>query len=205
MITQPPPIKLSSLIGILGIAFVLLAGGCMRTVQPVLNEDQVYTDDSLAGKWVNKEDASAIEIQSAVADKSYAIAYTDKDGKKSNLIGRLGKIGDVMIVDITPPAPAEGENDDIGHAMMLPLHSLFIIRSTQPELTLATFDLDWVRKFMGEHPTELQRLETGNKEDMVISSSTADIQQFVTKHQRDPGALGKDAVFVRPPDAHPTK
>ncbi|MGA2500100.1 MAG: hypothetical protein ABSH20_20370, partial [Tepidisphaeraceae bacterium] len=41
---------------------VLLAGGCVRSIQPILTDEQVIVDKSLAGKWVQKDGESSVEI-----------------------------------------------------------------------------------------------------------------------------------------------
>lgn len=184
---------------LLGLAFSsLLATGCVRTMDPILTDEQVITDDSLIGRWVTKEGDESIEVQPSGKEKMLKVVYSDSKGKKGPFLVRLGKINELMVAEIRPDEPAP-DASDVYKAHLLPLYSFFIVQQTTPRLVLSTMSTEWLKKYLEEHPGELQVRNPGNE--LIVTAPTADFQTFLLRHHKDPGAIGEEALFVRPGDA----
>jgi hypothetical protein len=177
----------------------ILSIGCVRSVQPILKDDQVTTDDSLTGRWVDSKGQDSVEVTRSPTDSTYDILYTDKDGKKGLLIGRIGKIGDTLIAEFHPADPAPNATG-VYTAHLLPLYSFLIVRQTTPHLVFTTLSPDWMKKYVDDHPNEIATFKP-DKDSIVISAGTDELQKFILAHQSDAGALADDAIFVRTGDS----
>jgi hypothetical protein len=173
----------------------LLAGGCVRTTQPILKDEQVISNDALLGKWVAGDGKSSGELTAGEGGK-YRLTYFSEDGKSGHFLVRFGKIADVSVAEISPDAFTSGMSDEF-KAMVMPLYTMVVIEKTGPQLVLAAPALDWMKKYILSHPDEL---DVNNIEDLVIQSSTDDFQAVFSKHHADAGMLGDPAIFVRPGD-----
>ena len=183
------------------IAIALLVGGCVRTSQPVLQDDQVFVDNSVLGKWVTKDSPDTIDIQAGEQEKTYRVIYTDKDQKKGVFIGRLGKVGDLQIGELAPEDTAASMNDTY-KMHIVRLYSFFLIEQTKPQLQFRSMSAEWLQKYLEAHPMELQVAKVSN-DNSFVTSSTAEFQAFLLKHAKDEGAFGDVSVLTRPDPAVP--
>jgi len=174
-----------------------MLAGCVRTLQPVLKDDQVAPiDKSLLGKWVSAAGDESVDVQLSDKDGTYSALYTDKDGKKGTLLIRMGKVGDLTLAELTPDDPAPSASAIVKYHLV-PVYSFLVVRQTGPQFVFATMGEDWLKKYLDQHPNELQTVSRDNS--VIVSSATADIQAFLVRHQKDEGALN-EASFVRAGD-----
>lgn len=173
-------------------------GGCVRTIHPILEDGQVIVDNSIAGKWVDQKGKTSADVAQADENKNYKVVYIDEDGKKGVFRARIGKIGEMKVAELTPDDPAPGASD-IYKAHLLPLYSFLVIRQTKPQLIVVTMEQSWLSKYLDDHPNELQIAHV-DKDNLVVTSSTADFQAFLIHHSKDEGALKQEVTYVRPGD-----
>jgi len=175
----------------------LLSGGCVRTMNPILKDDQVISNDALIGKWVAKDGKVTGDLR-AGDDNKYKLTYSNEQGKVSNLLVRFGKIGDVSVAEISPDSPPIPANTGEEYTSLLaPMYTLVVIDSTQPQLQLTAISTDWLKKYVQAHPDDLS---VNNPNDLIVQASTQDFQRFFLKHYKDDGMLGEPAIFVHPGD-----
>lgn len=174
---------------------VTLLAGCVRSLHPILKDDQVVEDESIVGTWVN-EDAETIEVQPASESMVHDILFTEKDGDIGRFKVRIGKVGPLLIAEI---APAEPDASSTYKAHLAPLFSFMVIEQTSPKLVMSTLNPDWLRQYLEERPGELELTGT-DKDEMFIISPTDKLQQFLLKHWNDPKSHSDPVTFVRPGD-----
>ncbi len=155
-------------------------------------------DKALLGKWVSTDGDESLNVQASDKDGEYRGDYKDRDGKKSTLLIRLGKVGDLTLAEIRADDPAPDASDVVKYHL-LPLYSFFIVRQTKPQIVFTTLGPNWFNSYVDGHPNELQVVK--REDAAIVSSPTADFQAFLLRHYKDEGALAKDASFVRPGDA----
>jgi hypothetical protein len=177
---------------------VWMAGGCVRSIQPILEDGQVITDDRLMGSWIGSDGQTFGEVTATDDHKGYKLKFIDKDGKEADFLVRLGKIGEMIIADCTPSDPIPAASD-VYKMQLLPLHSFFIVKQVTPRLVLKTMDPGWLSKYVEAHPDELAAVKA-DKENTIISAATDDIQAFLLEHANDQGAFSDDVTYVRPGD-----
>src|SRR5207244_2228794 len=83
--------------------------------------------------WVTDDGKQSAEIQPAGEDKTYRLAYTDQDGKKAPLIGRLGKVGELTVAEFHADDPAP-DSSDVYKVHLLPLYTFLIVHQPPPNL-----------------------------------------------------------------------
>lgn len=179
----------------LTVCSLILLAGCVRSLHPVLLEDQVVRDESVVGTWVN-EDAETIEVRSDPQSKVLDVLFTDRNGETGQFKVRLGKLDQIFVAEI---APAEPKASSTYKAHLAPLFSFMIIEQTSPRLVMTTLNPDWFREYVEAHPEELSLTGTG-REEMFIISPTDKLQQFLLKHWSDPKSHSDPITFVRPGD-----
>ena len=176
-----------------------LVGGCVRSFEPVLSDDQVITNNDLLGRWNStNNEREYFEITSG-DNKTYKAVYHDEKGKTGKFIVRLGEIDDLIVAEVTPDEPGP-EVSDTYRAHLVPVYSFFILTEMEPDLVGKAMKADWFKKYIDEHPNELQVARPHG--DVIISSPTKDIQKFIIKHMGDADAF-EEVTFVRPDTARP--
>jgi hypothetical protein len=176
--------------------------GCVRTIQPILRDDQVTTDNAVIGKWISDDGKTKLDIQSSGPDdKSYKLLYTDDKDKTGNFIVRLGKIDTVLLAEIHPAEPLP-DASGVYKAHLLSLYSFVVVDQTTPKLVVSSLSMDWLKKYLQNNPTDLETAPVGN-DDFIVSATTADFQAFFLKHWKDEGAMGGKETFVRQRRAGP--
>jgi hypothetical protein len=179
---------------------LMTAVGCVRFTQPILKDEQVSVDvdKDILGKWVTDDgDKEAIEILPPRGDdKNYEVHYKDKEGKEGTFLVRFGKIQNTMVAEIHGGDFAP-DSSETYKSHFLPLYSFLIIYQTKPNLIVSSMDSDWLGKYLDAHPNELKLID---KDSMVVTSSTEDVQKFILKHQGDEKAMGEKGTLVRPGD-----
>lgn len=180
-------------------ALILLVQGCVRSIQPVLNDNQVVAANELLGKWVTDDGKQSVDVQAADQPNQYRVLYTDDSGKQGTFIGRFGNVGEIRLIELQPEDPVPNASDTY-RAHLVKLYSFLLVRQTKPRLVCATMSTDWLKKYLDAHPGELQTIRPTN-DDLIVTAPTADFQVFLLRHWKDDGAFGDPGTFVRPGDA----
>lgn len=194
-------------------SLALLLAGCIPSVNPFYTEKDLVFDPQLVGNWQPKEEPSARYQFEQLKDKSYKMTLIEEKGKKGEFAAHLFKLGKEQFLDIVPLKCdyAETQADLVGFAMF-PGHLLLRAPQIGPELQLAAFDYDWLKKYLDENPKALAHHEEedgvvlGNTEErIVLTAGTKDLQRFVLAHLAE-GQLFKPAgALVRVPEAGSAK
>jgi hypothetical protein len=188
------------------------AGGCVRNAHAILKDDQVIADDALVGKWVSKDGKVSAELK-AGANNQYKLVYTNEDAKSGAFLVRFGKLGDNLVAEVRADPMAPDANGEY-QSLLLPLYTMIAIpKSSAEQLQLTAVSVDWLKKYVQDHPDELDVISVGGQ-DLIVNSPTEDYQRFVLRHWSDKDMLGEPSLFVHPgdpttrpavDDAHPAK
>jgi hypothetical protein len=174
------------------IAFYTLAlilGGCVPSLHPLFTENDLIFDNDLIGSWASTDSNETLEFKQTKA-KDYECIYIDKDGKSGKFITGLGKLGNIMYLDIYP-----GESNMVENAFykshLLPTHSFMKIELSKDSLKLCSMDPDGTDKLLKSKPNAVKHEEL--KDSTVLTASTKELQKFILKYGNDKKAeLFKD-------------
>jgi len=176
---------------LLAAALALVACGT-GSVAPFLGERDVAFDARLVGTWKSAEGDETAEI---TADGSaYEIAYTDSQGRSGRFDAVLGRIGDLLVLDIVPSDPAS-EASESYRALLLPLHGALFVDSIEPELRVRLLDGDALEKYLERRPRALEHRKVGDT--VVLTASTAELQRFLRRYARRDDAFDDPGVWRR--------
>ena len=159
------------------LAFALLLG-CLPTVNPVYTENDLIFDEAILGVW-NQDGGGSSWVFSKKDEKSYLLQFTDNKSLTGQFVAHLAEIKGTKYLDLFPEKPEEQSGFYAAH--MVPLHTIYRVVQTQPELKLAGIDFKWLKEYLDEHPGALQMLTINDRK--IVSSSTKELQAFVIEHK----------------------
>ena len=160
----------------------LLLTGCLVTsVYPFFSAKDVAFDPALVGNWTNTTEE--VEHWQFAAEKTnrYQLTYITKD--HTNVMqATLFKLRDTSFLDLFSTEISE-ENQP----PPIPSHLLFRIVQTSPTLKMSAMDYDWLSKLLTQEPKAvrhhvIQVSDDADKNRLVLTADTEELQKFVMKH-----------------------
>jgi hypothetical protein len=169
-------------------AAVLLTGcGDLPSVEGLANKGNTVFDPALVGAW---NSGDAVVIVQAGNDQRYRIHWLgaeDAEGPETprlvRMEGRLVKIGDQRILDLTASNPG---------AFAIPCHVFVRVRPVKEGLKLQFVDSKWIRE---QVPSSLASFVQDNHP--VLTAPAPQIEAFLLKFGLDERALD-DPILLRP-------
>jgi hypothetical protein len=166
-------------------AAALLTGcGDLPSVEALANKGNTVFDPALVGAW-NAGDA--VVIVQAGDEQSYRIHWLGAEGTETPRIvgmeGRLAKIGDQRILDLTTSDPG---------AFAIPCHVFVRVRPVKEGLKLQFVDSKWIRQ---QVPSSFASFVQDNHP--VLTAPAPQIEAFLLKFGLDERALD-DPMLLRP-------
>src|SRR5690349_15610117 len=162
---------------IVATAVALLLAACIPSINPFYTEKDVVFEKKLLGEWQEKDKADEPQIWNFEEgkDKAYKLTVTEKEGKQGEFEAHLFKLKqdcflDIMVTEI-------GTNvADLAKVSLIPGHLLLRVSQIDPELKLAMIDVDWLDKFLKEHPKALAHHRDEDR--IFLTAETTDLQSF---------------------------
>jgi hypothetical protein len=181
---------------------LLLAGCWQKSLNPFYTAKDVVSDPKLAGTWKeHKEDDTGNETDrmiwnfAAAEDKRFdLLVQSDKDQQKYD--AHLFKLDDNCFLDIVSQERA---------ISAIPGHHLFKVVELGADLKLAALNIEWMQKWLQEHPNSLTHITLINPEhrddrdhdELVLTADTKALQNFVREHLKDEKFFGEATVFKK--------
>jgi hypothetical protein len=168
--------------------FAVLLTGCgdLPSVEGVANQENTVFDQALVGAW-NAGDAVVI-VQKG-DDDSYHIHWLGAEGgtetpRIARMEGRLAKIGDQRILDLTASNPG---------AFAIPCHVFLRIRPVKEGLKVQFVDSKWICQQVKSSSLAAFVLQTHP----VLTAPASQVEAFLLKFGLDERALD-DPLILRP-------
>jgi hypothetical protein len=160
------------------IALTLVAG-CVPSLNPVYTDEQLVFMEDVLGTWQQSESPNRWEFTKR-DDKSYWLLYTEEDGRQGRFVAHVADLNGTMFLDLFP---AEIETDATGfyNFHLVPIHTIYRVRSTGSNLELSVVDYRWFDKQLSEHPEAIQFATFNGRK--LITAPTEDVQAFVVEHK----------------------
>jgi len=164
---------------LVGLLIIIVAAGCVPTLQPVYTERDLIFDTAVLGFWRQQESTATWDFAQA-GEKEYLLRYTDQDGRTGQFNARLANVGGVKFLDLFP-IKEDLASSEFYKFHLLPIHTVYVVRQTTPNLQLDGFDLEWLDKFLAENPDALPHSTYNGQR--LITASTEQLQSFLLEHQ----------------------
>lgn len=202
--------------------------GCVRSVYPILKDEQVIQDESLEGDWITSDGEIQMDAKAqshigeryqpfAALDLDFSegktriplwgyrviVSETKNDLQRTALRVRLGKVGQMTLAEFSLAADQWRQPDKpniVEDQMIRPLYSVAQVEFVTPDhLRVRMIDNEWLKTYLQQHPDELRLLNKDLSMPELVST-TEEIQAFLIKHAND-GFWSKGSLdFVRPGD-----
>jgi hypothetical protein len=156
-----------------------LLAGCVPSLNPLYTDDTLVFEPALIGVWKQPEGSARWNFSQLDA-RSYRLLYTDEQGQQGRFIGHLVRLDGELFLDLFPE---ESQLDASGFYKLhlVPIHTIYRVHGTQPNLKLAAIDYKWFDEYLTSHPKEIQYATFNGRK--LITASTADVQKFVRAHE----------------------
>ena len=158
----------------------LLLTGCVPSVNPLFTPDTTVFQEGLIGLWKEKPDDEESWTFTKADDNSYTVTIQEK-GTSSKFQGLLVKLDETFFLDLYPSEEAfkESKLGDFYKASLVPAHLILKIKIGS-KLEIQTLK-QGLTKHLAESPNDLAHAFP-EKEYLVLTASTADLQKFFKKH-----------------------
>jgi len=172
----------------------LLAGCVVTSVYPFYTAKDVVFDPALVGVWGDNSSTNAENEHwrfEKMESQAYLLTVQDKE-KRTEFDARLFKLNGKRFLDVCPRERPDNS---------LPLHYLLKVTRIEPALEMNLLDYDWLKKLIEKDPKVIrhivvaQKLGENGEGDLVLTAETAELQKFILKHEKTPGAFGEDLVM----------
>jgi hypothetical protein len=154
----------------------LVLSGCIPSVHPLYNEDDLVFNEEILGEWV--EAGSEVKwVFEAASYNSYVLRITE-DRKLSNIELHIVKLGDNFFFDFYP-----GDNDHIkdmnGYLSLqfIPVHTFAKVNITPEYIEVYRLDPSWLEEILDNDPSQIKHEKTS--EYILLTASTDDLQRFI--------------------------
>ena len=168
-------------------AAALILGGCIPSLHPLYTDDTLVFDEALIGKWISTGDNDEQIWQfSKAGENEYAlrILQDDQEGRfEAHLLELDGK----TYLDLYPAENKSLENlNDVYKMHLVAAHTFMIVNLSESNLQLNWF----MHELLEDDPNLLQH-EKVNKDQIILTASTDQLQRFVIEHadEIDPNGM----------------
>jgi hypothetical protein len=159
------------------LASLVAISGCVPSINPVYRTEDLVFEAAVLGSWT--QDGAKWEF-SKRDESSYWLVYTDDKGQQGRFIAHLAKIESELFLDLFPDD--SGSNASGFYKFhLVPIHTIYRVRDTAPNLTLAAIDYKWLDTELGKQPTTIQSTTFDGRR--LITASTDEVRAFVLKNK----------------------
>jgi hypothetical protein len=194
--------KTHNLIIVAGAAVLLCS--CIPSVNPFYTDSDLVFDSRLLGDWQEKDSKEEPQLWKfeKADDKACTLTVTEKENKQGKFKAHLFKLKQEYFLDLIPADCNYATNQaDLVAFSMFPGHLLVRVSQLEPELKLAFFDFDWLKKYLEKNPKALAHHKENDS--IVLTAGTRELQRFVLKHLGEGELFAKPGEMVRKPSAVP--
>ena len=180
-----------------GLTLTTLLAGCVVTsVYPFYTAKDVGFDPALVGAWEKTGSTNAANEHwrfEKAEGHAYKLTVQDKD-KQTEFDAHLFKLKGRRFLDLYPRERPDNS---------IPAHYLLKVTRIEPTLEMQVLDYDWLTKLIEKHPKAIRHIVVPKKlgedggGDLVLTADTAELQKFILKHEKTPGAFGDGIVMQR--------
>jgi hypothetical protein len=170
-----------------------MAGGCyVQALYPLYTDTVTRFDPELVGAWMAEEDDDFLFTLIDSTRGSYTL-LCEESGSSSRFEAVLVELGDVTFLDIYPEEPDNENSFYMDH--LLRVHNILRIERDVDTLWVSDFDAEWLSTMVGAKKTSIAHVPLDGA--VLLTAPTADLQTFVRKYAKTPGAFSEPVRLRR--------
>ena len=189
---------------IISLFLSLLFAQCVPSIHPIYTEKDLTTDDRVLGSWVEigGTDIWTFSKTAEQGGKSYQLILQQADGQQFSFIAHLVQLGKETYLDFYPAQFVKDSGQNYFAETMylnswLGLHSFARIRLQDNGIGIQLFNYEWFEEMIKERKIRIKHERIGNDFGLVLTASTAALQQFITKYAKEEKAYLEEAKLER--------
>lgn len=156
-------------------AMICVVVGCIPSLNPMYTADDLVFDEAILGQWRQGDDDARWEFTKG-DDTSYQLVITNKKGESGKFVAHLADLEGNRFLDLAPD-PEVLNADEFYKSVVLPVHTTFLVKQTEPALVLASPDYKWLQQQLGD-----EKIASKFGERQVFTASTKVLQQMVVEN-----------------------
>jgi hypothetical protein len=182
--------------------FYVIAGvlcGCVPSLHCLFTDKDLVFEEKLLGIWAedNSEETWEFKRYSDEVDKRYKLTYTDSDSQAGEFVAKLGKLDEMMFLDLYPGDADINANDFYKHHL-LGVHTFMKIEQIEPTLQMRMMNTDKMKEMLEAGPNLIKHeiLEERDSQ-ILLTASTKELQRFMIEHAKDKGLFDEPSDMRR--------
>ena len=197
-------------------AFLLIfLSSCLTTLHPIFTVKDLTYDPKLIGTWNieregNKETViisnlateNSVELPGNISDikeKGYLISYQHEDSRNpERYIAFLARIGKYLYFDYYPAYKKEDQKlDEFAGAHWVKMHTSYRVEILNDgSFELSQLDGSYVNNLIDQKKIRINH-ETGADDNIVITATTSELQQYLIKYSDEPEAYDSKKIIFK--------
>lgn len=169
-------------------------GGCVVSVNPVVNTSAATFDARLVGTWQEADGKDRIVVTRGDANL-YAIDYTDSDGQVGHFEAHLGRLGQRTVLDVQPTARESSPMPE--GASMIRGHIVYVVTITADSVRMSLFDPKALRAAIKSKSVSMASFD--DHDQVVLTGDTGELQRALGAYIERKGALDEPSTWRRVP------
>jgi hypothetical protein len=190
------------------VSALLLFCSCIRTLNPLFEDNQLVLELQLFGKWANVDSSSMMEFNLCSSNDSsrtcnkYKVEIIEKSNNglsdTNKFIAMTGKLDKFLFLDLFPDLSNntnECYNKLLNYGNFVPAHTFYKVFLSKDSLGLAEMDYKWFQ-------THAKKLHVSyfmhGKDDLItLTCSTAELQKLCKKYANNDEVFQPDKSMHR--------
>jgi len=168
-----------SLVRPVTIASLLLIAGCLPSLHSVYTDEDLVFEPEIVGFWKLENSPQTWDFTKR-DERSYDLVFTDKHGQSGRFVAHVCRVDDTLFLDLFP-RQEKIDATAFYKYHLLPIHTVYMVKQTNPSLELVSIDLNWLKEHLADHPDALSHSTHNNR--TLITASTKELQKFLLKHK----------------------
>jgi len=177
------------------LAALTVLAGCVPCLRAIYTDEGVVFKPELVGVWSQPHQKETWQF-TAAGEKSYRLVQTDKEGRKGAFSAHLVKLEGALFLDLSPETK-DLPGNNFSRCYLYPLHTFFLVEELGSALRLSAMDGKWLEKCLKRNPAAIRHERI--KGSIMLTASTAELQEFLIKHSKTEGAFGTGLNMKRHP------
>lgn len=153
--------------------------GCVPSLHSIYTDKDIVFLPEILGSWTQVKSENTWEFTRR-DENNYSLNYMQADGRAGEFVAHVAEIEGVRFLDLFPEKQ-NGEKSGFYQYHFVPIHTIYLIEGTSPQIKLAALDLKWLNGNLDEHPDALPHTTVNGQK--LLTASTAELQAFLLKHR----------------------
>jgi hypothetical protein len=194
---------------------IIFLSSCLTTLHPIFTEKDLVYDSKLIGTWktesngnksraviTNLSTESSIDLPrniSSIKQKGYLVSYQNENGTISErYIAFLARIGKHLYFDYYPAdGEADKKIDEFFGLHLVKMHTSYRVEiSKDGSFELSQLDGSYVKSLIEEKKIRISH-EIDADDNITITASTKELQQYLLKYGDEPSAYESDKTTFK--------